>query len=78
MKEIMSSECNDCGSSDNSRSEGRSDICVECWDLRGRFMSAARSGKIQSQEFKEVQRALSGRSHNGANAMRQALGEISI
>ncbi len=67
-------KCNDCGAEGFEPSEIRSDICPDCGQLRLDLIAGMKAGNIQLEEFKDIQRALSGRSHSGAAMMRQALG----
>lgn len=68
-------KCNDCGKTDYPPSaSARSDVCGECWDLRGQFV--AKLNTIPAPQLRECQRKIANSrgSGRGAAAMREVLG----
>ncbi len=66
-------KCNDCGKPDYKPSK-RGDVCEDCFVLRGQLMTAMHEKRVDMDEFKQIQRVLSGNSHQGANVIRRVLG----
>jgi hypothetical protein len=66
-------KCNDCGSADFTSSL-RADVCLECFDLRGKLLDAVKSGSVSMDEFRELQHEISTGRGLAANAIRRVLG----
>jgi len=69
----MRTKCRDCGCRDYTPSDGRSDVCVGCFDLRELIVRQMQSGGITASEFGDIQSAMRGRVHRAAGLMRAAL-----
>lgn len=64
--------CNDCGTP-NYEPSAREDVCVTCFELRGRFMQSVVAGTVSSETFASAQKAMRGHSHRAAAVMQAAL-----
>ena len=68
----MRYRCKDCGTPNYTPSE-RADICTDCMELRGKFMSAWSAGNISHTTFLATQHAMNYGRWRAADAMKEAL-----
>ena len=66
-------KCKDCGKSDYTPNAHLASSCDDCYELRGKFMSAVRSGAISREMFLTTQSAMNNSRWKGASSMRHAL-----
>lgn len=65
--------CNDCGSREFVPS-ARSDVCVNCLELRLQLIKAVEAGTVHMDEFQQLQRVIASGRGQAACAIRRTLG----
>ena len=72
---MMASKCKDCGERDYVPSS-RSDVCVDCMNLRRELIKALDAGTVSHEQFTSIQRTMNTdifRHGRAAKKMRKAL-----
>jgi len=65
-------KCSDCNR--DGQPSARGDVCTECFQLRLDLLAAVKSGNACMDEFQQLQKVISRRNGQAANAIRRTLG----
>lgn len=65
-------KCSDCNRVGQPSERG--DVCTECFQLRLDLISAVKLGAVCMDEFQQLQKVISRRNGQAANAIRRTLG----